>query len=56
MSLGEKDLVEFLTEEILTERKAQKADRLPNELNGFSIHGENADVTFVKKLPDEKYV
>lgn len=53
MFLGEKDLVEFLTEEILAERKAQKVTTIPAELDGFKASLNGAEVTLTKKTEDE---
>ncbi|XP_049873800.1 complement component 1 Q subcomponent-binding protein, mitochondrial [Pectinophora gossypiella] len=50
---GERELVEFLTEEIVAERKAQKVKTLPAEVDGFSVKGEGAEVELSKKLKDE---
>lgn len=51
--LGEKDLVEFLTEEILAERKAQKVQTIPSELDGYKASLNGAEVTLTKKTDDE---
>ncbi|XP_035439867.1 complement component 1 Q subcomponent-binding protein, mitochondrial isoform X1 [Spodoptera frugiperda] len=51
--LGERELVEFLTEEIVAERKAQKVKVLPAELEGFVVCGDGAEVVLSKKLKDE---
>lgn len=53
--LGEQELVEFLTEEILAERKAQKVKTIPSELDGFVASLNGAEVTLTKKTDDEKY-
>uniref|UniRef100_A0A2A4JR39 Complement component 1 Q subcomponent-binding protein, mitochondrial n=1 Tax=Heliothis virescens TaxID=7102 RepID=A0A2A4JR39_HELVI len=50
---GERELVEFLTEEIVAERKAQKVKVLPLELEGFVVCGDGAEVVLSKKLKDE---
>ncbi|XP_018334609.1 complement component 1 Q subcomponent-binding protein, mitochondrial [Agrilus planipennis] len=50
---GERDLVEFLTEEILTERKAQKAKTIPTELDGFKAQLNGAEVTLTKVTGNE---
>ncbi|XP_039752963.1 complement component 1 Q subcomponent-binding protein, mitochondrial [Pararge aegeria] len=50
---GEKELVEFLTEEIVAERKAQKVKTLPTEVNGFVVKADSAEVTLTKQLKDE---
>ncbi|XP_045516660.1 complement component 1 Q subcomponent-binding protein, mitochondrial isoform X1 [Pieris brassicae] len=51
--LGERELVEFLTEEIVAERKAQKLKTLPSEVEGFSVKGDGAEVVLTKELKDE---
>ncbi|KAJ8731104.1 hypothetical protein PYW07_004268 [Mythimna separata] len=50
---GERELVEFLTEEIVAERKAQKMKTLPTELEGFVVAGDGAEVVLTKKLKEE---
>ncbi|XP_030029121.1 complement component 1 Q subcomponent-binding protein, mitochondrial isoform X1 [Manduca sexta] len=50
---GERELVEFLTEEIVAERKAQKVKSLPAEVDGFSVKGDGAEVVLTKQLKDE---
>lgn len=50
---GEKDLVEFLKEEIVEEKKIQKMQSLPSELNGFAIYSDMAELTFEKKTSHE---
>ncbi|CAB3227322.1 unnamed protein product [Arctia plantaginis] len=52
-ALGERELVEFLTEEIVAERKAQKVKNLPKELDGFAVTGDGAEVVLSKQLKDE---
>lgn len=47
-------MVEFLTEEILAERKAQKAKTLPTELDGFKAQLNGAEVTLTKEQDNEK--
>ncbi|CRL01304.1 CLUMA_CG014293, isoform C [Clunio marinus] len=51
---SEKELVEFLAEEIVAERKAQKKKTLPSEIDGFKVKLDGADVDFVKDLGNEK--
>ncbi|XP_061383833.1 complement component 1 Q subcomponent-binding protein, mitochondrial isoform X1 [Danaus plexippus] len=51
--LGERELVEFLTEEIVAERKAQKVKTLPGEVEGFKVQGDGAEVVLTKQLKDE---
>ncbi|XP_053609563.1 complement component 1 Q subcomponent-binding protein, mitochondrial isoform X2 [Plodia interpunctella] len=50
---GERELVEFLTEEIVAERKAQKVKTLPKEVEGFVVQGDGAEVVLSKQLKDE---
>lgn len=45
--------MEFLTEEIVAERKAQKTKTLPKEVDGFTVKGDGAEVVLSKKLADE---
>ncbi|XP_073983915.1 complement C1q binding protein P32 isoform X2 [Rhodnius prolixus] len=49
---GEKELAEFLTEEITAE-KALQGTKLPNEVNGFQVKVNGPEVTLVKNLGDE---
>lgn len=51
--LAEKELVEFLTEEILAERKAQKVKAIPTEIDGFQASLNGAEVTLTKKTDTE---
>ncbi|CAH1107249.1 unnamed protein product [Psylliodes chrysocephalus] len=50
---AEKELVEFLTEEILAERKAQKVKTIPAEISGFKANLNGAEVTLSKVVGDE---
>jgi len=50
---AEQDLVEFLTEEIVAERKAQKSKTIPSELDGFKAKLNGAEVTFSKGTDKE---
>jgi complement component 1 Q subcomponent-binding protein len=52
-SKAERDLVEFLTEEILAERKAQKSKTLPTELDGFKVQLNAAEVILTKQTDNE---
>jgi complement component 1 Q subcomponent-binding protein len=45
--------VEFLTEEILAERKAQKSKTLPTELDGFKVQLNAAEVILTKQTDNE---
>ncbi|XP_076164832.1 complement C1q binding protein P32 isoform X2 [Ptiloglossa arizonensis] len=51
--LAEKDLVEFLAEEIVAEKKAQKLKTIPTELEGFKVSLNGAEVTLEKKQDNE---
>lgn len=51
---GEKELVEFLTEEILAEKKAQKVKTVPTELDGFKVKLDGAEVELTKQIGNEK--
>lgn len=53
---AEKELVEFLAEEIVAEKKAQKLKTIPTELNGFKVSLDSAEVTLEKKDKDEKII
>jgi len=50
---AEKELVEFLTEEILAERKAQKVKTIPTQLEGFKASLSGAEVTLTKETDTE---
>ncbi|EFA13033.1 complement component 1 Q subcomponent-binding protein, mitochondrial [Tribolium castaneum] len=52
-SKAERELVEFLTEEIVLERKAQKSVTLPAELEGFKVGLNGSEVTLNKKVENE---
>uniref|UniRef100_A0A1L8EDH7 Putative complement component 1 n=2 Tax=Haematobia irritans TaxID=7368 RepID=A0A1L8EDH7_HAEIR len=53
---GERELVEFLTEEILAERKAQKIKTVPTTLEGFAVKLDGAEVELTKQGEKEKIV
>lgn len=53
-TLGEKELIEFLTEEILAERKAQKIKTIPSKIDAFDVKLDGADVELVKKTDKEE--
>ncbi|KAH8370716.1 hypothetical protein KR093_004762 [Drosophila rubida] len=53
---GERELVEFLTEEIIAERKVQKGKTVPSTLEGFSVKLTGADVELTKQTDKEKVV
>lgn len=51
---AEKDIVDFLTEEIATEKKTSKKHGvIPKELDGFKIESDGAEVTFTKNSGNE---
>ncbi|XP_012275248.1 complement component 1 Q subcomponent-binding protein, mitochondrial [Orussus abietinus] len=49
---AEKDLVEFLAEEIVAEKKAQKLKTIPTEVDGFKVSLDGAEVSLEKKQGD----
>lgn len=53
---GERELVEFLTEEIVAERKAQKIKTIPTEVEGFKVKLNGAEVELTKQTDKEKIV
>lgn len=46
---AEKELVEFLAEEIVAEKKARKLKTIPTTLDGFTVSLNGAEVTLEKK-------
>ncbi|BES95994.1 complement component 1 Q subcomponent-Hypothetical protein protein [Nesidiocoris tenuis] len=52
-SAGEKELADFLTEEIAAEKKLQTVKNIPTELDGFKVNLDHAEVSLVKKSGDE---
>lgn len=50
---AETELVEFLTEEILAECKANKTRKVPNEVDGFKAKMDGAEVTLTKQVGEE---
>ncbi len=52
--LGDKELVNFLTEEISTETKSSKS--LAKAIDGFKISTMESEVTLVKEFNDERWV
>lgn len=55
LKAAQKELVEFLTEEILAERKVQKSKTIPTELDGFKAKLDGAEVTLTKEVDNETY-
>jgi complement component 1 Q subcomponent-binding protein, mitochondrial len=51
---GEKELVEFLTEEIVAEKKARTPKPIPSELDGFKVKLDGAEVELHKSNDKEK--
>lgn len=51
--IGERELVEFLAEEIAAERKASKKNALPSEFEGFKVKSDGAEVELTKSLGKE---
>lgn len=45
--------MEFLTEEILAERKAQKVKTIPTEIDGFKAQLNGSEVTLTKNVDKE---
>lgn len=50
---GERELAEFLSEEIVAERKAQKHKTIPTEIDGFKVKLNQAEVELVKDSGNE---
>lgn len=46
-------MVEFLAEEIVAERKAQKKKTIPSDIDGFKVKLDGADVELIKNLGSE---
>lgn len=55
IQIGEKALIEFLQEEIETE-KSSLAGHLPSQLDSFQIKFDGAEVELNKQVANEKYV
>lgn len=53
---GERELVEFLTEEIVAEKKAQKVKTIPTQIDGFNVKLNGADVELSRETKTEKIV
>jgi hypothetical protein len=50
---GEQELVQFLSEEIAAECKAQKIKSIPSKIDGFDVKLDGAEVTLTKKTVNE---
>lgn len=55
-SKSEKELVEFLTEEIVAEKKGLKIKTIPSEVDGFNVKLNGAEVELQKQSDKEKIV
>lgn len=53
---GERELVEFLTEEIVAEKKSQKRNTLPTDIDGFKVKLNGADVELEKTTEKERII
>lgn len=53
---GERELIEFLSEEIATETKNRKVKSLPTDVEGFKVSTDGADVVLTKTTGDETQV
>lgn len=51
---AEKELVEFLAEEIVAEKKALKFKTIPTEVEGFKVSLDGSEVSLVKEQGGEK--
>ena len=54
LNAAERELVEFLTEEIVAERKAQKVKTFPAKIDEFEVKLQGADVELIKKSGNEE--
>nr|BAN20621.1 complement component [Riptortus pedestris] len=50
---GEKELAEFLDQEIAAERKLQKIKKIPTEVDGYKVKLDGSEVTLIKVNGDE---
>lgn len=53
---GEKELVNFLQEEVAAEKKIQSQVKLPTQVNGFQVKFDGADVELTKQTANETWV
>lgn len=51
---GDKELIEFLTEEIAVEKKTGKSKGVYSNLDGFEVKQNGAEITLSKKFNDEE--
>lgn len=51
---AEKELFEFLSEEIQAEKKIQKSQNIPSEIDGFQVKLDGPEVTLEKSVDNEK--
>ncbi|KAJ8880775.1 hypothetical protein PR048_017246 [Dryococelus australis] len=50
---GERELIEFLSEEIANEQKVHKSKSIPKELDGFQVKFDGSEVELTKQAGDE---
>jgi len=50
---GDKELLDFLGEEIAAEQKQSKSDKLPSRIGEFDVKLDQAEVTLTRKLNNE---
>lgn len=50
-----REFLQFLEEEIETERKLSKSKTIPSEIDGFQVHLDGSEVSLVKNNGDETY-
>ncbi|KAF6206973.1 hypothetical protein GE061_018210 [Apolygus lucorum] len=50
---GERELADFLNEEIAAERKLQKVKNIPTEVDGFKVVLDESEVSLIKTTPSE---
>lgn len=55
-STGDKELLDFLGEEIVAETKQGKSDKLPSRIDDFDVKLDQAEVTLTRKLNNETVI
>lgn len=53
---GEKELVNFLQEEVAAEKKIQSQVKLPTQVDGFQVKLNGAEVELTKQTANETWV
>lgn len=53
LSAGDKELIEFLTEEIAAEKKGSKP-KFSNNIDGFDVKTNGSEIVLSKKFNDEQ--